>query len=205
MSMIEDAYKGFLTLFGDIKVFPAPMFLIYDPKGYEVRGSDVRKILKTLKKGDILVRKYNNYLDGYFIPGYFSHAGFYAGENMVIHAMAEGVLKEDVINFFRCDDAAIIRFRDPLTADEMKKAIKRANDYVGTDYDFWFDFEDAADLSCTELVYQIYNFLGYERLPIKPKIVEAFFGLIKKKIISADDYISCPVLKTIYKKSRDSK
>ena len=201
MSMIEKAYKRFLTIFGDIKVFSAPMFLIYNPKGYEVRGSDVRKILNTLRKGDILVRKYNNYLDGHFIPGYFSHAGFYAGGNQVIHAMAEGVIKEDVINFFRCDKAAIIRFRNPLTVSEIEEATKRAYGYVGKDYDFWFDFEDAADLSCTELVYQIYKFLGWERFPIRPKVVTTCFGLIKKRIIGADDYIQCHVLKTIYKKT----
>lgn len=200
--MIEKVYKGFLTIFGDVKVFPAPLWVVYNPKGYEVRGSDVRTILNTLQTGDILVRKYNNYLDGYFIPGYFSHAGFYAGNDQVIHAMAEGVKKEDVINFFRCDDAAIIRFEDPLTAAEMTKAVDKAYEFVGTKYDFWFDFEDASDLSCTELVYQIYKDLGWERFPIRPKVVTACFGLMKKRIIGADDYVSCPTLRTVYRKRR---
>ena len=122
----------FLTFFGDLKVFPFPMFLIYDPGSYRVKGEHIRELISTVRPGDILVRGYKNYLDGYFIPGYFSHAGLYlgpveekdrelvprpegkklfkTGEQMVVHAMAEGVLMEDLIQFCRCDYMAVLRF-----------------------------------------------------------------------------------------------
>lgn len=126
----------FLTFFGDLKIFPFPMFFIYDPGSYRVKGEDIRKLLSMVKPGDILVRGFTNYLDGYFIPGYFSHAGLFVGpveekdrelvhrprgkklfrpgEQMVVHALAEGVLMEDLIQFCRCDFMAVLRFPEKV-------------------------------------------------------------------------------------------
>ena len=130
--------NGFLKIFGDIKIFPFPLFLLYSPKGYRVKGEDVRQVIHEVQPGDILIRGYINYLDGYFIPGYFSHAGLYLGEvteddrmhlrsekghdyfrtgkQMVAHAMAEGVFMEDVLNFCRCDHMIILRPHAELKA-----------------------------------------------------------------------------------------
>ncbi|HYY58660.1 MAG TPA: hypothetical protein VE842_15105, partial [Pyrinomonadaceae bacterium] len=137
--------ESFLTVFGDLKVFRWPLFFLYDPGSYLVKGKDMREVINIVRPGDILVRGYVNYLDGYFIPGYFSHAGLYlghvdaeylksiwsdderyapldevlekchAGEQMVIHSMAEGVFMEDLLNFCRCDHMMILRFPDNLT------------------------------------------------------------------------------------------
>jgi hypothetical protein len=63
--------ERFLTVFGDIKVFRFPFFLVYDPGSYQVKGDDVRALLGVLQPGDILLRSYSNYLDGKFIPGKF--------------------------------------------------------------------------------------------------------------------------------------
>jgi hypothetical protein len=98
----------------------------------------MREVIKLIEPGDMLVRRYDNYLDGHFIPGYFSHAGLYVGavtqddekliktekgranfktgEQMVIHSMAEGVFMEDILNFCRCDGMAIVRFPKKFTA-----------------------------------------------------------------------------------------
>jgi len=127
-----------LKIFGDIKVFHFPFFIIYDPGGYLVTGPDTRQAMLIVKPGDLLVRGYMNYLDGYFIPGYFSHVGLYlgnvrpedielvqsargkelfrSGEQIVAHAMAEGVFMEDFINFCRCDYMVILRFPEQLSA-----------------------------------------------------------------------------------------
>jgi hypothetical protein len=128
-----------LTIFGDLKVYRFPMFFLYDPGGYRVRGEDAREVIDVVKPGDILLRGYDSYLDGYFIPGYFSHAGLYigpvtdndidlverpccrgvfrTGAQMVIHSMAEGVFMEDLLNFCRCDYMAILRFPDTVVRD----------------------------------------------------------------------------------------
>lgn len=141
MGMSKRLYNGFLKIFGDIKVFKWPMFLVYDPGSYQVKGQDIREVLNIVQPGDILLRGYNNYLDGYFIPGYFSHVGFYlghvkeqdsdkvvipegkelfrAGEQMVVHAMAEGVFIEDVLDFCSADRMLIVRFPDSLQATEI--------------------------------------------------------------------------------------
>lgn len=137
MARKHSLWQSFLTIFGDIKVFKWPMFILYDPGSYLVKGEDMRQVIATIKAGDILVRSYKNYLDGFFIPGYFSHAGLYVGkvvaedeklielsegkkhfrtgDQMVVHSMAEGVFMEDVLNFCRCDYLAILRLPDQIT------------------------------------------------------------------------------------------
>ena len=141
--------ERFLTIFGDIKIFRFPFFLVYDPGSYQVKGDDVRALLGVLQPGDILLRGYTHYLDGKFIPGKFSHAGlycgaihdsdralagtrqrsrgardeaqsalFHTGEQMVIHAMAEGVFIEDILTFSRCDQLAVLRLPEHIALPE---------------------------------------------------------------------------------------
>jgi len=128
--MLTKIYNGFVKALGDIKVFPYPMFILYDPGSYRIKGDEMREVMQAVQPGDILVRGYVNYLDGYLIPGFFSHAGLYlgrvdddakrfvkpqgmhlfrTGEQMVIHAMAEGVFMEDILNFCRCDYMMVLR------------------------------------------------------------------------------------------------
>lgn len=138
MNPFKKIQEAFLKTFGDIKVFSWPMFILYDPGSYKVKGEDMRQVIECIEPGDILVRGYDNYLDGFFIPGSFSHAGLYlgpvtdddrrflapgvngssfkTGRQMVIHAMAEGVFMEDILNFCRCDRMAIVRFPRELKA-----------------------------------------------------------------------------------------
>lgn len=213
MNLITYLRNSFLTLFGDIKVFKFPLFILYDPGSYKVKGNDVRKVIETVQKGDILIRGFSNYLDGYFIPGTFSHAGLYLGEThkgddpmpeviekrfhegkqTVIHAMAEGVFMEDVINFCRCDYLLILR-RNKRTEPQLDleedfdhiyyHAIKN----LGKGYDFSFDFENSDDLSCTELVYECAkHYLYHYNVKIREKKV---FGFIKKKLLIPDDFVT---------------
>lgn len=130
--LLRGLMNAFLKFFGDVKVFRFPFFLVYDPGSYHVKGHDTRAVMELVQPGDILIRGYKSYLDGYFIPGYFSHAGLYlgkvlpehkelvpsakgkelfrAGEQIVAHSMAEGVFMEDLISFCRCDYMAVLRF-----------------------------------------------------------------------------------------------
>jgi hypothetical protein len=137
-------YEWMITVFGDLLVYRWPLWLLYNPTGYRVRGEDIRELIDRVRPGDVLVRGFDNYLDGRIIPGYFSHVGMYLGDvtqadadaiaragevehlpgahrvvpgrSMVIHALAEGVLTEDVINFCRCDYMAVLRFPTVMSA-----------------------------------------------------------------------------------------
>lgn len=146
--------EAFLTFFGDIKIYPHPMFIVYDPGSYRIKGPDVREILDRLQPGDILLRGYDNYLDGKFIGGTFSHAAFYygkvtpadcpfeeshhrrerflTGDQMVVHSMAEGVFMEDILTFTRCDKLAILRLPDPIgkqTAAKIRVTSQQAGSF----------------------------------------------------------------------------
>ncbi|WP_242355031.1 MULTISPECIES: hypothetical protein [Anaeromyxobacter] len=128
MGRVRDALMDVL---GDVKVFRFPMWIVYDPGSYKVKGRDARAVIDRVRPGDVLVRGYDAYLDGKLIPGLFSHVGLYLGrttpadrdlapagarerlalgEQIVIHAIAEGVLTEDVLDFCRCDRLVVLRF-----------------------------------------------------------------------------------------------
>jgi hypothetical protein len=211
MALLENLYNGFIKFFGDIKVFKYPMFLLYDPGSYKVKGEDIRQVIKTIQPGDILLRGYVNYLDGYVIPGFFSHAGLYvgevkqsdslglkpdqlddfkAGDQMVVHSMAEGVFMEDVINFCRCDYMMILRRNSSVESEESRKTTfngvyKIALSDLGKSYDFKFDFKDFHKLSCTELVFDCCKgFIRDYGIDIKTRRVM----LMKKRLITPDDF-----------------
>lgn len=92
-------WSKFLTMFGNIKIFKWPLWIVYDPDDFGVTGQNVLDILNILKPGDIVIRGYNKYLDGKMIPNFknniigigFSHGAIYIGNNIIVHAMAEGV------------------------------------------------------------------------------------------------------------------
>lgn len=144
-----------LTILGDIKITCYPPFLYYS-KGdyYAVSGSDTRIALGVLRPGDIICRGYRRYLDGYFIPGKYSHTGIYIGGGMVTHAVAEGVKTEIAIQFLRCDRAIILRPRKGT-----REALQFLHDVIGRPYDFDFTSHNEA-YYCHELAAEAYRDLG---------------------------------------------
>ena len=202
MGISKRFYNGFLKVFGDIKVFKWPMFLIYDPGSYQVKGQDMLDVLNIVQPGDILLRGYNNYLDGYFIPGYFSHVGFYvgqvkdedkdkvilpegtelfqSGEQMVVHAMAEGVFVQDVLDFCRADRMLIIRLPETMQStekltqdqvpfetftDQEKDWFKRLNDDESLEFSAIFPFLFNLALSQVGKKYDFsFDFKNYNNL-----------------------------------------
>lgn len=165
---IDTLQSRFLRMFGNIKYFSWPLFFVYDPKGYQVKGDEVRKIINLIQPGDIVVRGYDKYLSGAFIPGYFSHVGLYVGEvkeddkrffddsagivdqekyfctgeQMVVHAMAQGVFMEDIINFCLCDRMIILRFPEELKAhDETDDAEAMDKVFSVAEYNLFRDLK----------------------------------------------------------------
>lgn len=155
MNLLNKTRNKLLTIFGDIKVSKHfPWIPYYKPEGYKIRGEHVRELLTIVKPGDVLIRGFNDYLDGYFI-GHWSHVGLVYEFDTVIHALAEGVIKEDILNFFRTDRIVILR---PNLSEQQKRAVVLCGvQLVGTKYDFGFNFEDSKELSCTEFVYHCFS------------------------------------------------
>ena len=175
----------FLQVFGDIKVFRFPLFLVYDPDDYGVSGNDTRDIIKIIKPGDLILRKYKHYLDGYFIPGKYSHTGIYVGGGKIIHAVAEGVSYTDIIEFTRCDHIAILR-----PASGQKAAIEKAKQFVKDGIPYDFDFKEGnKSLYCHELGAACYSNLRIQKLV--PKL---FGGLIHSTTLRwlAESFLESP-------------
>jgi hypothetical protein len=172
--------ERFLTIFGDIKIYKRPLFLVYDPGSYLVKGEDIREVIRVVRPGDILVRKYKNYLDGFFIPGYFSHVGFYlgpvneedvdlvplergkkqfhGGDQMVMHALAEGVLIEDLLNFCRTDYLAVLRFPEKLKKVPGARSLPvPKNEYIPEEEEIQRRIEEGEEIHFKDIFPIIYK------------------------------------------------
>lgn len=135
----KDLTTKLFTTLSDLKYSLKPLFLNYKPHTFALKGSHTREIMKKVQIGDILVRSYNNYLDGFFVPGTFTHVGLYLGpvtedslrkiakvdlpnpqfnhgDQTVIHAIGDKVYLDHLIDFCRCDGLAIMRFPRQLKA-----------------------------------------------------------------------------------------
>ena len=185
-------WSKFLTAFGDIKVFRFPLFLVYDPDDFEITGSEVLKIMGVLEPGDVILRGYNRYLDGKFIPDKlkFSHGALYVGNGKIIHAVAEGVSETNVIDFTRCDRIAIFR---PKAG--QKAAVKAAKQFLKQKVPYDFGFEKGVSaIYCFELCGEC-----YPKLKIERKTVSKLFGLLKKEnVFLAESFFTSPDMTCVY-------
>lgn len=149
--------------FGDVQVFKYPFFIMFGHTAYGIKGIHQREILDVLKPGDVLLRRYNNYLSGLMIPGYFTHAALYVGDNQVIHLLGDGICKEDILTFMRCDNIAVLRFKDQSIIEEViKKAYEQLEKEI--EYDFDFNTDSPDKFYCTEFVDFCFDY------PVKPTI-----------------------------------
>ena len=184
--------KILLTIFGDIKVFRWPLWIVYDPDMYGMTGSKIRAVLDLIKPGDIVLRGYRHYADGYFIPGKYSHSGIYVGNNMVVHAVAEGVSKIDILEFLMCDMCCVLR---PKSAIAAESAVQKSIGHIGTEYDFDFS-KGNESLYCHELT--AISFLPYVRVErFIPKILG---GLIRghHKVFLAQSFLESKEFDMVY-------
>lgn len=190
MGVLYSFQKHLFRFIGDIKWggILHPLWFTINSKGYRLKGEHYRKLKHLIKPGDIVIRRFEGYVDKWFIPGFWNHAGIYIGDDgdlpeQVIHAVSEGVIQEDILNFMRTDHMLVLRAKKEgaeITAIEKAKSI------VGSPYDFGFDFQDTHRFSCTELVAFCY-----------PGVVKGKkrFG---KTVIVADDFYNSTDLERIW-------
>lgn len=131
-TLLYKGYKRFLTWFGDIMLATTP------PK---CNAKALRAAQYRVKKGMVICRGYNYYLDSYFIPGEYSHSGIVINElGDMLHAVAEGVVLTNFLDFIIHTDRFIML--DPkFNKAELIQVVGRAKSmYIDrTEYDFLFN------------------------------------------------------------------
>ena len=178
--------RKILTFIGDIKWSGIlhPFWFTINAKGYQLKGSCYREICPLIEPGDILLRRFEGYIDKWLVPGYWNHSGLYVGNEQVVHAISEGVVEEDILDFMRTDHLIILRHSN---SDSIFLALDRVKSIVGSPYDFDFDFKKTNRFSCTELIYYCY-----------PDITRPKNSLLGKKVIIPDDIRNSKKLKIIW-------
>ena len=194
MGFLYNLQKHVFGFIGDIKWsgLTHPFWFTINATGYKLKGEHYRKLKKRLQPGDIVIRRFEGYIDKWFIPGFWNHAGLYIGDDgekleQVVHAVSEGVIQEDILNFMRTDHMLVLRLA-PQEGNETaaEGAVNKAKSIVGKPYDFGFDFKDTNRFSCTELVDYCY-----------PGVVQGKKRFGRETII-ADDFYSSDALTTIW-------
>lgn len=193
MGLLYSLQKHVFGFIGDIKWggIAHPLWFTINATGYKLKGEHYRKLIKRLQPGDIFIRRFEGYVDKWFIPGFWNHAGLYIGDDgenkeQVVHAVSEGVIQEDILNFMRTDHMLVLRLAKDKKGKGRATAIEKAKAVVGRPYDFGFDFKDTNRFSCTELVDYCY-----------PGVVtgKKRFG---KTVIVADDFFDSKKLTTVW-------
>ncbi|MDA8098286.1 MAG: YiiX/YebB-like N1pC/P60 family cysteine hydrolase [Nitrospiraceae bacterium] len=159
--------KWMIQLTGDLYLHRFPFWFVYKPHHYAVTGSQVRSILNEARPGDILLRRYEGFLNTIFTPGFWGHAALCVEDTSVIHAIGAGVVKEDLITFCRTDAVSLVRIKG-ATEEQKGKALACAHEHAKqrTAYDYRFKDRNHA-VYCTELVNVCYeNLFGsaYEKV-----------------------------------------
>jgi len=185
--MFYEIKSKIIAWFGDIQIFKYPFFILFGHNAYKIKGTDQREILDIIKPGDVFLRRYDHYISGLMIPGYFTHAAMYVGDNQMIHVLGKGMCKEDILTFLRCDNVVVLRFKDPLM---VENAIKNAYEQLEkkVEYDFDFDTDSPEKFYCTELVDFCY---GY---PVKATITH--------KTILPDDFLESGKFEVVWTKRK---
>lgn len=159
----------------NISIYKFPFFVMFGDVHYKIKSDSIREIISVLKPGDVLLRRYDHYLSSLLVPGYWSHVALYVGDDQVIHAVGAGVVKEDILMFFRCDDVCVLRCDDQAL---VKEAVFVAYEQLaaGVGYDYAFDLNCSKKFYCSEFVSYCYN---------RPK-----FNDFKGKYLLPDDFLN---------------
>lgn len=166
MNLFYRLRNSLMTKISKIKFYgwSRPFWLVYDPPKIQIAGLQFNRVLTTIRKFDVILRKSNNFLDTYFIPGFWNHAGIYDGEK-VVHIMADGLKEEFIFDFAKTDNLLILRptfLNNKEKIEHAEKQLDLVKNMKDKKYDFSFDFKNQNRLSCTELVQFVFEGLNHE-------------------------------------------
>ena len=146
---------------------------------------DKNQLLTLLQPGDIILTYSEGFMSNIFLPGIFKHGIVYTGrrENWeksdwdnihitdhqksllqvnhnIIEAIAEGVVSGSLEEILDTKINRLAVFRPSLLDQEIIGVMQTIHSYLGNQYDFSFDFNDAESQVCTEVIYRGYNEIG---------------------------------------------
>ena len=146
---------------------------------------DKSQLLTLLQPGDIILTYSEGFMSNIFLPGIFKHGIVYTGrrENWeksdwdnihitdhqksliqvndnIIEAIAEGVISGSLEEILDTKINRLAVFRPSLSNQEIMGVMQTIHSYLGNQYDFSFDFNDAESQVCTEVIYRGYNEIG---------------------------------------------
>ena len=161
-------WSKILTVFGDI-------YCAFDlPK---VKAKQIREAIDIIQPGDIILRRYIYYLDGYFIKKYkYTHSGMLITKETIVHSIAEGVEYIDTIDFIKdCDGFMILR--PGYKEGDIEIVIDKSISLIGVPYDFSFKTGTEA-LYCHEATNE-----ALKAVKLDVQSIEIKFWLVKKRVI----------------------
>ena len=146
---------------------------------------DKSQLLNLLQPGDIILTYAEGFMSNIFLPGIFKHGIIYTGrrENWdqsdwdkihitdhqkssiqvndnIIEAIAEGVVSGPLEEILDTGINRLAVFRPTLSNQEIMGVMQTIHSYLGNQYDFSFDFNDAESQVCTEVIYRGFNEIG---------------------------------------------
>jgi hypothetical protein len=177
---LMDIVKPVVDFIGGIRIYWGG-FVLFGDSHHKLKGPHLRAVLDCIQPGDLVLRRFDNYVSSFFIKGRFSHIGIYIGENSVVHVGGDGIKKEDVLTFLRADDGAIVRPKDKtLVIKAINKARVQLDNNV--EYDYFFDTDCPKKFYCSEFTDYCY---GYMLKPETDGIIypDAFMGTNKFEVV----------------------
>jgi cell wall-associated NlpC family hydrolase len=146
---------------------------------------DLDNIREMVRPGMILLSRRDFQISNYFIDGYWKHTAMVMSPDKVIQATTNGVIIDELQEFFyKADDFAILKPRF-CSVLEMEKACNHASETVGKPYSFDFNNSDDS-LYCSELVLKAYaRTCGWNRTNHHEP--SEFIQLCDGKIVSPSD------------------
>jgi len=144
---------------------------------HRINGRHYYELKNIVESGGVFLTRSRWRFSNLLIPGRWTHAAIYVGENHVAEAVPEGVRKMDLITFLLTKD--YVSYYVPSFADQEAryKAADFAKDQLGLPYDYYFEGANKA-FYCIELVLDAYEkacktvFPGAEMFGVKTYVPE---------------------------------
>jgi hypothetical protein len=115
------------------------------------------EVIPQLQPGDVVLHRDDRFGPcNWFIGGLMIHAGIYIGNNEIVEAISEGVVRRHVGHILESDYTMVVRpnnvFSQYARAHVIQDACVKARSIEGFEYDMLFDFCDAVEFDALQKI-----------------------------------------------------